>query len=438
MRKLLLSTVLFAVLLFASFSGSYAAPQETTPSPKPSNAYNSNCWDAHMIRDISVCGKASSNCIYACPQRDLKAHASCLNACSETHEACLKSASAAYKACIEAERRAKKQQEAKEIESKITQAPVDNSPEDQEKTEEQRSNKTFPVFIGEWFNAVAGSIVLNDWLMNTTSLMIGGQTTQGREDTEKDLQYIYSLSDSYVFYVTHRTKDDLEDLIDREPEISNEIVEQLKQKIQDSPFRLDILNGQAQIKYPGQNFWSDVKQGDEIPSGSIIFTGMDTTTLLTIAGKGVVQVQSFTEITISEKGLEEAAKAGQTFTEIDLKTGEIEVNIESGVYTAPVLQVNTPNGVAGVRGTHFWVSHTTDNNLSTVGVYEGAVEVKPRGSDTAVMVSPNGVKPGVIVIAQRLSTFKLISAGVVCIILILCIVLLKKRGKKVIGNKKDK
>lgn len=178
-----------------------------------------------------------------------------------------------------------------------------------------------------------------------------------------------------------------------------------------SPYRLDILNGEIQIKLPGSNEWSDLKQGDKIPSGSTIFTGMDSTTVLSITGKGVVQVQSFTEITISEKGLEQAAEAGQTFTEIDLKTGEIEVNIESGVFTAPILQVNTPSVVAGVRGTHFWVSYDKNKGLSTVGVYEGTVDVKVKGSDQSTLVSPNGDKPGVVMITQKLSVWKIVLVG---------------------------
>lgn len=222
---------------------------------------------------------------------------------------------------------------------------------------------------------------------------------------------------------------------EREAKLTEEMVSQLKQDAQDSPYRLDILNGQTQIKFPGQNEWSDIKQGDKIPPGSTIFTGMDTTTVLSIQGKGVVQILPFTEITISEQGLEQASQEKKTTTEIDLNTGEIEVNVESGVYTAPLMQVDTTNVVAGVRGTHFWVSHNKDKKVSIVGVYKGQVEVKAVGNDQATLVSPNNDKPGVVIVSQKLSVPKLTIAGTVVVLLIITVFwLVKRKNLPKLGN----
>lgn len=222
---------------------------------------------------------------------------------------------------------------------------------------------------------------------------------------------------------------------EREDLLKEEMLNELKQDPQDSPYRVDILNGQVQIKFPGQNGWSDLKQGDNIPTGSTIFTGMDTTTVLSIQGKGVLQILPFTEITISEQGIEQASEEKKTTTEINLNTGEIEVNIESGVYTAPLMQIYTTNVVAGVRGTHFWVNHNKDKKLSTVGVYQGQVEVKASGSDQVILVSPNGDKQGFILVAQKLSPVKLGIAGAVVIILIIgAIWLIKMKNLPKLGN----
>lgn len=295
----------------------------------------------------------------------------------------------------------------------------------------------FPVLIGEWFNAVSTGWGLKEFFYQNE--LFADEVLFGRDRREiagekeaaqkKDnLQFQQSRKE----ILDKQGLADLDEVFNRIPVIKDEPPPDYKtgEWQQDSPFRLDILNGQVQIKLPGQNQWSDLKQGDRIPSGSTIFTGMDSTTVLSIRGKGVVQVESFTEITINEKGLEEAAEAGQTFTDIDLKTGEIEVNIESGVFTAPILQVNTPSVVAGVRGTHFWVNYNKDKRISTVGVYEGEVEVTAKGSDQTTLVSPNGDKPGVVVVSQKLSTVKLLIAGAVAVIIIGGIVFfLKKRGK---------
>lgn len=221
--------------------------------------------------------------------------------------------------------------------------------------------------------------------------------------------------------------------LERKPNLTDEVVNQYKQdkqEVQDSTYRLDGLRGQAQIKLPGQSEWQDLKEGDYIPPGATIFTGMDTTTVLRIRDKGAIQVQSFTEITVSEKGLEEAVKKGQTYTEIKLRTGEVELNVEGGVFTA-TLQVQTPSVVAGVRGTHFWVSYNKDKKLSTVGVYKGEVEVKTLGSNKPILVSPNGDKPGVVAVIQKLSAVKLILAGLVTVATLGGLVFLfKKKNKK--------
>lgn len=429
MKKLILPIIVFFFLLLTASSSVYAEPEVTAPSQKSTSSYNPYCWETHMIDQMAVCSRAFLDCVKPCVKMDLKANTACLKTCSKVHTACLDSASAAYKVCIEAEKQSKKQQET-ELESKATQAPVKNGQVDQNQPEEKPRNGTLPVFIGEWFKLVGGSIVFNNWTMDTVSLMIGGQSAQDRENTAKDLQYIGSLTDDYVFYATGKTKDDLEDLIDREPGISDEIVKQLKQKIQDSPFSLDILNGQAQIKYPGQNFWSDLRQGDKIPPGSTIFTGMDTTTVLTIAGKGVVQVLSFTEITISERGLEQATLEKKTTTDIKLQTGEIEVNIEGGIYPigSSSMYIDSVYTTISVRGTHFWVKHDVENKTDVVGVYKGTVEVKTKNGQITT-VSPNGDRPGIVVIAQKLSIIKLALLGLLLVAMTGIVWLLKRRKK---------
>lgn len=135
--------------------------------------------------------------------------------------------------------------------------------------------------------------------------------------------------------------------------------------------------------------------------------------LLSIRDKGVVRVKSFTELTVNEKSIEEAAKSGKTTTDMDLRTGEIEINIEGGVFTGS-LQVHTPNAVAGVRGTHFWVFYNKDKSLTAVGVYKGKVEVKSNDGKTTD-VSPHGDKSGVILVSQKISAIKLFLAGLVLV-----------------------
>lgn len=297
----------------------------------------------------------------------------------------------------------------------------------------------FPVTIGEWFNAVSLGWGMQEFFYQNElfadEVLFGRDRREIAEEEAAEqergkVEYQQRLDD----YFDKQGLADIDQVFNRMPVIKDMPDYKSGEWQQGSPYSLDILNGQAQIKLPGQSEWKDLKQGDRIPPGSTIFTGMDTTTVLSIQDKGVVQILSFTEVTISEEGLSEP---GKTTTEIDLQTGEIEVNIEGGVYTAPLMQVFTTNVVAGVRGTHFWVSHNKDKRLSTVGVYAGEVEVQAKGSDQSTLVSPNGDKPGVIVVTQKLSMIKIATSLVVVLTAIVAIFwFLKRRGKKVYIRRK--
>lgn len=238
----------------------------------------------------------------------------------------------------------------------------------------------------------------------------------------------------------------VDELLNRTPQITEEIIKKAQEeweKLTDStkrsvsPYSIDILNGQAQIKYPNENEWRDVKAGDKIPPGSTIFTGMDTTTVLTIESKGVVQIAPFSEVTINESGLEQATLNKTMFTDIELRTGEIELDVKGPTF-GPSFQVFTTNAVAGVRGTHFWVSYDKNKKLSTVGVYKGQVEVKSSGSNKSILISPNGDKPGIAVISQKLSIIKLAPAGLVLVAVVGGAFMILKRKFTAKGSNKKK
>lgn len=243
------------------------------------------------------------------------------------------------------------------------------------------------------------------------------------------------ISDPARLEQMEREKLDLE-LYRRTPQMTEEIVKKAQEEWKKStepvevkpaaPFRAraDFLKGDADIKYPGTDKWVPLKTGDIIPPGATLFTGMDATLVLSLQDKGVFQMLPFTEIVVSEENIKRASH-----TDIKLNTGDIEVSIEGGVYTG-TLQVQTPSVVAGVRGTHFWVSYDKDKRLSVTGVYEGKVEVTPRGSNKSVTISPNGDKPGVAVVTQKLSVTKLAVLGLVLAVVVGGIAWFVKRKKR--------
>lgn len=242
-------------------------------------------------------------------------------------------------------------------------------------------------------------------------------------------------------------------LYERIPQITEEVIKNVQNESNqpdssktESPYRIDILNGQAQIKYPGTKEWVELKEGDFVPIGSSIFTGMDTTTIMSIKDRGMVEVLSFTELMVNEEALLEAEyNTKKITTEIELRKGEIEVNIKPSMPQTPSdtsgsqgwgMSIYGPFYSAAVRGTHFWVSQGEGVRQATIGVYKGKVEVNTKDGQTTT-VTPNGdpstgsgqVKPGVVVVAQKLSVAKLAIGGGTLLAVIGGILLFLKKKK---------
>ncbi|MBI2595107.1 FecR domain-containing protein [Candidatus Daviesbacteria bacterium] len=94
----------------------------------------------------------------------------------------------------------------------------------------------------------------------------------------------------------------------------------------------------------------------------------------------------------------------------DILMGTVEVETEKNT-----IDIKTPNTNVKSKGTHYWVSYDPKKKETTVGVYEGEVEVKTKGRNESVLVSPDGGKPGVVVVSQKLSVIKLAILGVVLV-----------------------
>lgn len=121
---------------------------------------------------------------------------------------------------------------------------------------------------------------------------------------------------------------------------------------------------------------------------------------------------------------------------LKLNKGEIEVKVKNA-NSKEKFGVQTDFLDLIVIQTHFWVVHDPDKKQTVVGVYEGQVEVTPRGSNKPILVSPNGDKPGVVVVTQKLSVIKLAAFGLVIAFVLVGVILfvrrrfaLKGRGKK--------
>jgi hypothetical protein len=225
-----------------------------------------------------------------------------------------------------------------------------------------------------------------------------------------------------------------EELESRQPVLSDEDVALVKQSetpVSQLSFRADIVEGDIQILRPGTTEYVDLGSG-EIPVGSKIFTGFDSTLVVAIKDVGVMEVLPFTEVTFTDEGIAQAAVKGEVTDDKSLRTGEVEVNIEGGLYQGAI-QVETSGVVAGVRGTHFWVKHNAETDATLVGVYEGEVEVASKQSGKSVFVTPDkDGKPGIVLVkgSKGFSSQQLIIGIVVLTVVLGGIVWFIKRRKK--------
>lgn len=191
------------------------------------------------------------------------------------------------------------------------------------------------------------------------------------------------------------------DLLRRKPDLTRK-EEDIKRILGDyeagKPMSVWDVKGEPEMQVPGSDEWVTLKKGDAIPPGARIFTGMDDDLLVSLPGVYLVKVRSFTDITFNQTGIPKALLKGELINHLDLRTGDVEVHVERGTYQG-TMQVRMPQAVAGVRGTHFWVSYDEAKRLGVVGVYEGEVAVDDlfRGTRT-LLTSANDKTPRVIVI----------------------------------------
>lgn len=454
MEKLILPIFLaFLALSFAEFS--YAQDYQVAK----------DCLKERHNAEYQ-CGQIHKACVNRCSGQTIS---ECIGDCFDDKHRCEDAAKAEYNKCLNqqlSEKQTKKTAPVQEPARDQIQAPAEQ-PVSQSKS--KKDGNIFNIFginpFETWLNLKELAQLPELWLdaTKTTEILVleglgksgfieekygkgnvwGSVGNKGNQvKTEVDPNAVFKFSD-----LPKRTPELTEEIVRRAQEEWKKTTE-LGSNKQVSPYSIDILRGQAQIKYPNEQEWTELKPGDKIPSGSTIFTGMDTTTILSIRDKGVVQVQSFAEITVNERGLEEAAKTGQTYTDIKLEKGEIEINIDPYVPTTPSdkpgfqgwgMSIYGPFYSAAVRGTHFWVSQEENKQQAAIGVYEGKVEVKASGSDKSMFISPGGDKPGIVVITQKLSPIKMAIAGLVLVVVIggVCLILKRKFSAKG-SNKKRK
>ena len=164
------------------------------------------------------------------------------------------------------------------------------------------------------------------------------------------------------------------------------------------------LKGDVDILIPGETEWRELKRDDLIPAGSRVFTGMDSDLLISFPKYGAVKVAAFSDFILDQALVDESCKEGSRtplLHHLDLRTGDVEVIVESNWNYQGSLQVTTPSATNAVRGTHFWVSYDAAKNISATGVYEGTVAVTDRATGATMELKPRSDgTPGIAILGS--------------------------------------
>lgn len=179
---------------------------------------------------------------------------------------------------------------------------------------------------------------------------------------------------------------EIRELYSKTPQITKEAIRKAQEEWQ---LTTELMRAAPKFKYVLEDEWPDIKS---VP--------WDT------ESGAVIKSDSWQSIYIEEL-------ADRITRTVIFKQGEMEVKVINENPTENKLNVKVDDFFdIFVIQTHFRVKYDPDKKLGVVNVYEGEVEVKTKDGKT-VRVRPNGDRPGVAVVTQRLSIAKLIAVSVV-------------------------
>lgn len=425
-----------------------------------------------------ACGEAYSKCYEQCGAAPGIAPESCYKACDDTSKACEQKANANYETCKNASKKATPSPEVKEVETE----PEPGSKITCDQVWKIVGSENCERFVvsndegGVWCNLPDTRESLQPWIYGPAPTYTFTPGTCSVESADQPAEKPGEKSTPFNIFGFNpfETWRNIQGLLNI-PEGLNSLVQtaeilsgskEIKIQIPEPSIstdnegklwnflpgyippeegKIDIISGQGQIKPPGSSqFISVINTGS---SDMITYTFFDST--FKNSGNDIAQFRyvwdtnSGTVINVFPQAEVKFVKpvsgdaAKESKRMIILNKGEIEIRVKN---TNPENKFEVQTEILDliVIGTHFWVSHDPGKKHTVVGVYEGKVEVKTKdGKKTTI--TPDGDKPGVVVVSQKLSVWKLVFAGLVLIVVTAAAIFFFKRKFAAKGfNKKKK
>lgn len=142
------------------------------------------------------------------------------------------------------------------------------------------------------------------------------------------------------------------------------------------------VSGTAEIKTQNTN-WKPLKRGTRLNGGDQVRTGKQSLVAIVFTDdKSLMKIRSISQVTIHG----ERSKSGIQ-KRINLRLGQLWAKVKPG---SSDFRIETPTGVAAVKGTEFYVNFTIDGLMEVIGV-EGQVQLSNKMGNVIVGARQKGI-----------------------------------------------
>jgi hypothetical protein len=149
---------------------------------------------------------------------------------------------------------------------------------------------------------------------------------------------------------------------------------------------LSIVGGNVQVLKAGSNDWGSGKEGMTLETGYKIKTDSGSKASITFFDGSVIELNGNTEISLDQI-LNKSNSSPKTI-KIGQKIGETTSRVVKLVDPASRYEVDSPSGVAAVRGSTMVVNVTADGTTQVYNV-EGTISLTAQGKEVAITAGSN-------------------------------------------------
>jgi len=175
-------------------------------------------------------------------------------------------------------------------------------------------------------------------------------------------------------------------------EVQGQLDEGLDGGFELPPIEIRVIEtyGRVQVRTGEAKPWRPIESGDTLGSGQELKTDAGSTTTLKIPGIALFEVQESTQISVDELRRSTETQ-GFLFEEEEVTVNEVSLSAEKGEVDQTFrkregvendYRLETPNAVAGVRGTTF--ECRTEGALTECTVLEGNITLSSRFTDESI------------------------------------------------------